>query len=80
MRLDQILNMHIVANACAVWRWIIIAVHNQWRVASGGGAQTNWHQMRFGIVVLANAVQVIATSHVEVAQKNNAAIALRKRV
>ena len=72
MRLSQIIDMNVVANASAVRRWIIGAEDLQLRALSCRGSQRQRNQMGFGIVRFTDFAALIRPCGVEIAQTGKA--------
>jgi len=72
MRLGEIGDMDIVADAGAVRRRVVRAEDGERRAAAEGGADRQRHQVGFGVVILADPAARISAGGVEVAQAGRA--------
>src|SRR5579864_2648144 len=66
MRACQIVHMNIVANAGSIRRWIIRSKHLQLGSRPGSRLQSQWNEVRLGIVEFADLPALVCTCCVEV--------------
>ena len=45
MRIGEVFNMDVVANACAIWSWVVIAENIEWTTKAKNGFHHQWHQV-----------------------------------
>ena len=69
VRRGKIVNMDIVANARAIWRWIVVAEHGDVLALSQCNLQDKRNKMRFWIMIFANVAIGRCTRRIEVSQR-----------
>src|SRR6266849_2076221 len=72
VRIGEIANMNVVANAGAVRSRVVRSEDLQLGSVRGGGGKRQWNQMCFRIVDLANLAAVIGSRSIKVAQTHRA--------